>query len=629
MRRSICTTTPSSLFAGEIVTLRFSFTTAMPLPKNTKLRFDLLSTGRESDWEVAETDPKQKSNFISCVLPNERPVDVCREATDPLHTIYSMTLPLDIKVGETLTICLNQSRAQTYIQRKRPFHLYIEAKGKTDSKEPEIFLLDVRGNLLHNIRVHTPSLVARNRRFDVFVRFEDRYGNPTGNAPEGTLIELSHEHLRNNLAWKLFVPETGLINLPNLYFNEAGVYRIQLRNMQTSETFFSPPIKCLHETPKSIFWGLFHGEFTRYDSTDQIEQLLRHVRDDHCLQFFATSSFESQEETSNEAWKLITTQIAALNEEGRFIAFLGFQWHGEGQGEGLRQIIYTKDNKPILRKQDSKFNTLNKIYRSHNAKDFIAIPGFSMAQGSVNDFSAFNRDFEPVVEIYNAWGSSECMDKEGNLHPIVGKEMGMSQEGSLREALHQGHRFGFVAGGLDDRGIFEGLYSTDQKQYTPGLTAIIGGENTREGILQAIQARACYATTGQRIVLGFSIAGSDMGSELSTKLKPGLAFNRHIVGYICATAQIREIAIIRNGHPFHIFYPAEELSFSFAYDDVELLENCIIQLGNLREPFAYYYLRVIQKDGHMAWSSPIWIDYPDLNGSGKKKAVVSSRKKAS
>ena len=108
---------------------------------------------------------------------------------------------------------------QKTVQRKRPFPLYIDTKGKGDYKDPEVFHLDVRGNYLQTLRIIAPSLVSRNKRFDVIVRFEDKYGNLTSNAPEGTLIDLSYEHLRENLNWKLFVPETGFIALPNLYFN--------------------------------------------------------------------------------------------------------------------------------------------------------------------------------------------------------------------------------------------------------------------------------------------------------------------------------------------------------------------------------------------------------------------------
>ena len=202
----------------------------------------------------------------------------------------------------------------------------------------------------------------------------------TNNAPEGTLVEVSYEHLRENLNWKLFVPETGFINVPNLYFNEPGIYKIQLRNLKT-EVFFSAPIKCFAETDKSIFWGLLHGESEKVDSGENIESCLRHFRDEKNIQFFATSSFENVEETSNEVWKSISTQVTEFNEDFRFTTLLGFQWFNEAPDEGLRQLIYSKDNKPILRKKDMKTNTFKKIYKSHTPKDLISIPSFTMAKG--------------------------------------------------------------------------------------------------------------------------------------------------------------------------------------------------------------------------------------------------------
>jgi hypothetical protein len=39
------------------------------------------------------------------------------------------------------------------------------------------------------------------------------------------------------------------------------------------------------------------------------------------------------------------------------------------------------------------------------------------------------------------------------------------------------------------------------------------------------------------------------------------------------------------------------------------LEKILIDAKDKKPPFVYYYLRVIQEDGHMAWSSPIWVDF--------------------
>lgn len=638
MRRSICFCEPNLAYAGNVSTWKFCYTPSTNLPKGTKLHFDLLSKGNETDWQLPQTNLKDNENLIWLELSDRKILGAQEvELKDRFVPIYEFTLPSEIKAGDTISIYMgtskkeeNQScgnRAQIATQRRRPFHLYIDPKGKGDFKDPEIFTLDVRGNVLENIRIIAPSIVSKNKRFDVVVRFEDCYGNLTSNAAEGTLIELSYEHLRENLNWKLFVPETGFINLPNLYFNEPGIYKIQLKNIQSGEKFFSTPIKCFSEYDKSLFWGMLHGESERYDATDNIEIFLRHIRDEKSFQFFATSSFEDAEETSNESWKNITQQIAEFNEYHRFVTFLGFQWFEATAEEGLRQIIYSKDNKPILRKKDSKSNTLKKIYKGHTPKDMISIPCFTMGKGFQTTFEDFTPEYERVVEIYNAWGSSECSEKEGNLRPILAHEkngISETEAGSIRKALNRNCRFGFVAGGLDDRGIYDGLYEKDQEQYTPGLTAILALEQSREALFLALYNRACYATTGARIVIGFSIAGISMGGELSTKTKPGLVLNRHITGFIAGTAPIQEIQILRNGIQIKSIITNQEAYFDFAIDDMENLNACVLKSPDDRPHFVYYYMRVIQEDGHIAWSSPIWVDHPDASAS----SASSSNKKA-
>ncbi len=617
--------------AGEQTTFTFSYTPAANLPKGAKLRFDLMNQNRPIDWEIPQTDLKEKDNLIWAEIGNGKPLAAkAIEKAGQLTPLYEFTLPSEVKAGDTINIFLGTSlktkekgsRAQTFVQRRRPFHLYIDPRGKGDFREQEAFHIDIRGNALSNIRILAPSLVVRNKRFDVMVRFEDKFGNLSNLAPEGTLIELSYENLRENLNWKLFVPETGFLSLPNLYFNEPGVYKIQLKNLKSGEKYFSAPIKCLFESPVSLYWGLLHGESLKYDATDNIEGCLRYFRDERGLHFFATSPFESTEETSNDTWKTITHHVAEFNEQQRFVTFLGFQYQGDEEDEGLRHILYSKDQKGLQRKKDAKTSSLKKLSKAVNPKETLSIPSFSMAKGLVTDFTNFDPTIERVVEIYNAWGSSECTVKEGNLFPIktTGKEgYPETPEGSILKALKNNCRFGFVAGGLDDRGVYSELYAGDQVQYSPGLTAVLAVEQTRDAIFQALSNRACYATTGPRIVVSLTIAGSGMGTELDTKVKPGLMLNRHIVGSVAGTATIKEATLMRNGVPIKTFH-SKNYMLDFEFDDSEHLSKLALSSPDERPPFVFYYLRVLQEDGHMAWSSPIWIDIPDLIDANPKKS---------
>lgn len=629
MRRSICLTEPNFALAGKVRTWKFSYTPASDLPKGATLKFDLMMQNRPTDWGVPTADPQAKENVIWMILPNGKKTHAEEvDLPSSYAPAYEFTLPSEVSAGETIDIFLGTplseadkgNRSQTITQRRRPFHLYVDPKGKGDYKDPEIFTIDIRGGALDNIRILTPSIVAKNRRFDILVRFEDKFGNLTSNAPEGTLIELSYEHLRENLNWKLFVPETGFIILPNLYFNETGVYRIQLKSNLSEKVYYSSPIKCFAESDFSLYWGTLHGESQKQDAGFGVESFLRECRDELGLQFQGISAFESVEETPPEVWKKISAQVADQNEDSRFASILGLQWLGD-EGEGLRQIIYWKDNKPMMRKKDSKYTNLKKIYKIHASKEILGIPSFSMAKGFETDFSDFNPEYERVVEIYNAWGSSECLEKEGNLRPIKATSrngIGESEKGSIRAALNKNHRFGFVAGGLDDRGIYAPFFESDQVQYSPGLTGIVAIELTRDTLIHAIANRSCFATTGPRIVLGFSIAGSSMGTELNTKNKPGLAFNRHITGFACGTAPIERVEIIRNGAVFHTITP-KGMNCEFEHDDFEKLELSVLFSPDERPPFTYYYMRVIQEDGHMAWSSPIWVDLITADGSTLKK----------
>ncbi len=617
MRRSLCYSEPKTTLAGKNSSIKFIFSPSNQLPKGTRLKFDPLTRGRSFDWEIPETSLKSKKSHIFLSTPKgEKLVAKAVKGNLPTAPHFEFILNQEVKPGEELVIFYGNEKGegamvQHHVQRRRPFHLYIDPKGKGDYKDPEVFNVDVKGNTLHNIRVITPSMVSKNERFDVVIRFEDLFGNLTSNAPEGTLMELSYEGFRENLNWKLFVPETGFLNLPNLYFNEVGVYKLKLSNTNTGQHFYSGPIRCINsDTKRSIYWGTFHGESERFDALAQIESSLRFFRDDQAYHFFSTSALDAEDQTSGDAWKTIAAQVSEFNEEDRFITFLGSQWFNNAPEEGLRQLIFLKDNKPILRKKDTKSSSLKKIYKSHTIKELLSIPSFTMAKGHEFNFAELNPEYEPVVEIYNAWGSSECTAKEGNPKPITAKKKKGVEEssiGSIREALNKGYRFGFVAGGLDDRGVFQSLYNSDQVQYSPGMTAIIASTQTRDTLAQALRDHRCYATTGDRIILDFNIANLPIGTTISTRAKPGLLYSRFITGCVVGSTKLKLIEIFRNGKLLKSFEPESE-KFEIEMDDSESLEKISLKSSIDEKVFTYYYLRVTQENGHMGWTSPIWID---------------------
>lgn len=631
MRRAVCLANPSFVYAGQVGTWKFSYTSPVALYAGGKCKFDLQTHAGFYDWQIPEISPDLSENAIWMELSSgEILVPELVEKLRTYEPTFEFTFPIDISAGDSFSIFLGTidpkkqtsqgNRAQTFIQRRRAFHIYVNPKGKGEYKDYEVFTLDIRGEVLDHVKLLTPSLVGKNTRFDVVLRFEDIFGNLTSRVPkeasERMLLELTYENLRENLSWKLFVPETGFLILPNLYFNEIGDYRIQLNAPEIDKTFISTPIKCASTLESGLYWGVLHGESLYCNSTDQIEDTMRILQDEDGYQFYATSPFEAFDEISSEDWKAISSQISLSNEAERFSALLGFQWTDIEEKE-LFHILYAKDNKALLRAKDLKHSTVENICTHHSAKELCMIPSFSIYPEFSNSLMKANPAFTPVVEIYNAWGSSECLLKEGNTHPIqCGDQIFESQEGSVRHALNKGMRLGFTAGGYDDRGVYSEFCSGGYTQYTPGATAIYSQGQSRDSLWQALMQRSCYATTGAQIFLNFNIAEMPMGSELNLTSKPGLAYVRYITAEVAGTEKIKEITLICNGEPLKTERPESHL-YQFVFEDTRPL-NTMLLSSKLWPSFAYYYLRVEQEDGHVAWSSPIWIDAVSHNKKNEK-----------
>lgn len=624
MRRSINVSKPSFCYAGQMQTWHFNHTSAVDLPKGTRLRFDLLTYGRSIDWSLPKADLSKGGDRIYLVLPDGKKIAGKEQIiADSDVPVYDFVLPVKLSAEETLAIVLgayggqtakqlpeSELAAQTFVQRRRPFHLYIDPTGKGHFKEPELFQIDVRGNELASTTVLTPSHVVRNRRFDITIRFEDQFGNLTNFADENTLIEVSYSQQRNNLSWKLFVPETGFIILPNLYFNEEGIYRITLKNLHTGEIIISSPIKCFHDDAEQLFWGLLHGESEKIDFLEEPDNCLRHFRDDLSYNFFASSLFETELDGSNEAWKNINQCIQEFNEEDRFVSFSGYQTSQSDPDVAQYHFLFQKDARALLRNGESPVKEVKRIFKQSQPKDFIAIPTFTASSTAGYDFSQHDPRFERVAEIYNAWGCSECSVADGNAFPIKrekSKKTMEMKEGYLRSALNKGIRLGFVAGGLDDRASYSQFFDSDQVQYSPGLTAVMAPAYQKDAFYKALYERRCYATTGPRILIGFYLSQEPMGSELSAVQKPGLCYIRHLQGTVAMQDNISYVEIIRNGQVFSRFTPESTQDFHFSIDDSETLEAIALK-DKEKNRFCYYYLRAQQADGNMAWSSPIWVD---------------------
>jgi hypothetical protein len=199
------------------------------------------------------------------------------------------------------------------------------------------------------------------------------------------------------------------------------------------------------------------------------------------------------------------------------------------------------------------------------------------------DYSQPQHPRDRLAEVYSRWGLSELPGPHSILH-----------------ALQRGYRYGLI-GGTDNH-----LSQPGNGPFGVNEGASIAGVFSRkfswEAIYEALYNRHCYATTGTPILVYFSLDNMLMGSELDHY--QGI---REFVIRIAGTFELGKIELIRNGEPIVTFKP-QTLVFDKIVMDSEPLENIVLEpTFKGMKPFCFYYTRVTQNDGEMAWSSPIWL----------------------
>jgi len=149
---------------------------------------------------------------------------------------------------------------------------------------------------------------------------------------------------------------------------------------------------------------------------------------------------------------------------------------------------------------------------------------------------------------------------------------------ALREKKH---KLGFIASG-------------DHNSIGVGLACIWVKEISRNGILEGMRSRRVFGTTGDQIEVDFRLNGAIQGQTINSVKKPILAFNIRAVDWI------ESIEILRNSKVIQSIIPDESnKKMSGEYIDEDFQKE---------KEILYYYVRIIQKNKHIAWSSPIWVE---------------------
>lgn len=371
---------------------------------------------------------------------------------------------------------------------------------------------------------------------------------------------------------------------------QAGVYRIRA-TAGALPPALSNAVR-LEETPKSlVVWGDMHCHSAWADGSGSFDENIGYARDEAFLDVFGFAEHlgagefpsASAADKPGTDWAILGPQleetVRRAHDPGRFVTLLGHEYTPVGPYSvpcGDHCLFSPSDR---WRDVPMAHDVQDLFVLARNA-DCLVIPHVGGRIPPV-DKIAFDPAVTPVIEIASMHGHFERF---------------------AQTALQAGNKFGFV-GMSDGHFGMPGYDNWAQHGRTPKLahrnysvqsavTAFCVPALTREEIFRAMRARRCYATTGQRILLDFSVNGVPMGAEAALKEKPRLR------AAVAGTAPIALIDIIRGDRRVHRIEGKGRTDIDTDWIDESPAAG-----------HTWYYLRVTQEDFSLAWSSPVWVTY--------------------
>jgi hypothetical protein len=363
---------------------------------------------------------------------------------------------------------------------------------------------------------------------------------------------------------------------------QAGVYRIGAEG-PGGLTAESNPLVVSHDAPR-VLWGdlQIHSNFS--DGSGTPEDIYTYARDVAALDVAALTDHGHWGmpflDDDDSMWNEIRRRTRRFHEPGRFVTLLGFEWTNWIHGH--RHVLYPGDEGRVLSAVDPNYETPPQLWEALRGSNAVTITHHTAGEPVATDWT-FPPDprFETVSEIVSVHGSSEAADSPSTVR-------GPYRGHFVRDALDRGYRLGFIGSG-DSHDGHPGLAWITAG--ISGLAGILSEDLTREGVLEAIRARRVYATSGPRVFLHVTLDGEPMGSVLSAS-----DGERELAVRAIAPTPVERIDVIREGRV------VERAS-------CEGQRDCTLarRFGDLQSG-EYLYVRLIQEDGGMAWSSPFFIE---------------------
>lgn len=395
--------------------------------------------------------------------------------------------------GDTVTFTIGDRsggsrgiRIQTFIESAHEFRVFVDPTNASVARPiAESPKFPVVADKPVELIVIAPSDAVVGEAFEVFIKGQDHWGNPT--PPPGSVT---------------LQCDNAIIEGSRVTLNTPGSARIVATADDLQCT--SNPILVHERTPsRQRYWGDLHAQSDATVGVGTEVEYFTFARDFAHVDF--TSHQGNDFQVDDEDWQRLNDVVRDFHEDGKFVVFPGFEWSANTPAGGDRNVFYHAEGLPIIRNSHWQIphvpeddvtpahpgDVFFERIKQHVPRDKVILGAH--VGGRWADVKTF---FDPgahnLVELVSCWGVFEWM---------------------LLDALDAGHTVGVMCNSDGHKGR-PGAEGPGAGEFgiAGGLTCVLADVLTRDGVWDALAARRCYGTTGARIILEFDIDGHPMGS---------------------------------------------------------------------------------------------------------------------
>lgn len=535
-------------------------------------------------WSAPQTDYPHFPGFARASTTAEG-VDLAIEIPDR----YLMAVRITgraLREGERVEIVYGAGDAgaiaDRFAERDSPFWIAVDGDGdgvrKILEDSPKV---DVGPGPPDRFVVTIPTTARPGQKVRMTLAFLDAIGN-AGCPVEGTVVwQEPPEGLDLPGSVALTKDDLGRKTI-EFVARQEGVYRLRATGPGGLAAESNPMV--VSPDASRVLWGdlQIHSNFS--DGSGVPEDIYLYARDVAALDVAVLTDHDHWGmlflDDHASMWEEIRRQAKRFHEPGRFVTFPGFEWTNWVHGH--RHVIFPDDDGKVLSSIDPSYESPTRLWEALQGSNAITIAHHTAGHPVATNWSIPpDPRFETVSEIVSVHGSSEAADSPTTVR-------GARRGHFVRDALDRGYRLGFIGSG-DGHDGHPGL--TWIAAGIGGMAGILSEDLTREGVLEAIRARRVYATSGPRVFLRAALDGESMGSVLAASDR-----ERELEVEAIAPRAVDRIDLIRSGKVVERIPCNARRECSFSRGLTELRSG------------EYLYVRLIQQDGGLAWSSPFFLD---------------------